>query len=100
MIRGEVWWFETADAGRRPACLLTRDEALVSLRRVMVAPATRTVRGLPTEVPLDEQDGMPQACVLSLDNVQTVRKSLLTERITRLSPARMAEVCRALEAIP
>lgn len=58
--------------------------------------ATRTIRRIPTEVYLDESDGMPAPCVLTLDNFTVVRKAALTRRITRLRPERMAEVCTAL----
>jgi mRNA interferase MazF len=68
------------------------------LHSVLVAPATRTVRSIPTEVFLDEADGMPTSCVLSLDNVTPVLKSHLSSRITTLSPVRMADVCAALAA--
>ena len=88
---------EEPDVGRRPACVLTRQEAIPVLQRVTVAPATRTVRSIPTEVELDRDDGMPERCVLSLDNVRTVPKAQLAERITRLSPARLEEVCTALD---
>jgi mRNA interferase MazF len=94
--RGEVWWFEEPEEGRRPACVLTRQEAIPVLTSLVVVPATRTVRGLPTEVALDEDDGMPTRCALAFDNVRTVRKALLTERITRLSSPRLLEVCAAL----
>ena len=97
MNRGEVWWVEEPDIGRRPACVLTRQEALGVLRRVTVAPATRTLRSIPTEVELDRADGMPERCALSLDNVRTVPKAMLTERITTLSPGRLREVCTALD---
>ena len=63
---------------------------------MLVAPATRTIRGIPSEVELGPEDGMPAECVLTLDNVLTVPKSLLTERITRLSPSRLNELCAAL----
>lgn len=66
------------------------------LNRVLIVQATTTQRGLPTEVELDERDGMPKACVLSLDNLDTVPRSSLGEPITHLSPARMHEVCEAL----
>jgi mRNA interferase MazF len=94
--RGEVWWVEHPEEGRRPGLVLTRQDALPLLRAVLVAPATRTRRGIPTEVPLDEDDGMPIACVLSIDNLRVVPKPLLTRRITRLAFERMAEVCQAL----
>jgi mRNA interferase MazF len=95
--RGDVWWV-TARGGRRPACVLTRDEAIPLLRRLLIAPATTRIRGIPTEVELDLSDGMPKACALSLDNLQTVPKANLVSRITTLSPARMNQVCSALAA--
>lgn len=94
--RGEVWWYEHPADGRRPFLVLTRSEAVPVLTQVLAVPATRTVRDIPTEVSLDEVDGMPSSCVLALDNVVSVRRSLLTEMITTLEPARMSEVCAAL----
>jgi mRNA interferase MazF len=96
--RGEVWWVEHPDAGRRPACVLTREAAIGVLNSVLVAPATRTVRGIPTEVTLTRADGMPEECALSFDNLTTVPKSLLTGRITIVPDARLAELCDALRA--
>jgi len=94
--RGEVWWYDHPRAGRRPFLILTRDDALPVLHQVLAVPATRTVRGIPTEVALDGDDGMPSPCCLTLDNVAPIRVALCTELITRLSPRRMAEVCAAL----
>jgi mRNA interferase MazF len=96
--RGEVWWVEHPEAGRRPACVLTRQAAIPVLTSVLVAPATRTIRGIPTEVTLTRADGMPEECALSFDNLATVPKALLTERITRMSDERMAKLCGALRA--
>ena len=98
MNRGEVWWVEHPDAGRRPACVLTRQAAIPVLNAVLVAPATRTVRDIPTEVRLTPGDGMPADCALSFDNLTSVPKALLTERIARLSDAKLAELCEALRA--
>jgi mRNA interferase MazF len=94
--RGEVWWTDVPDAGRRPALVLTRGAVIPHLTSVLIAPATRRVRGIPTEVPLDGDDGMPSSCVLSLDNVTVVAKAAFTERMTRLSGERMDQVCAAL----
>ncbi len=96
--RGEVWWVEQPDAGRRPACVLTRQAAIPVLRSVLVAPATRNIRGIPTEVSLTRADGMPDDCALSFDNLVTVPKALLTERITSVPDARLDELCGALHA--
>jgi mRNA interferase MazF len=66
------------------------------LTQVLGVPATRTVRGIPTEVALDRADGMPGPCVLTLDNLTVIRLSHCTERITKLAPERIAAVCQAL----
>ena len=95
--RGEVWWRELPEVTRRPFLVLTRDSALSVLTSTLAVPATRTVRGIPTEVALDQSDGMPDACVLTLDNLTVVDISSLTRRITRLNADRMAEVCHALQ---
>lgn len=94
--RGEIWWYEHPEAGRRPFLLLTRTEAIGVLAQVLAVPATRTARGIPTEVALDQADGVPEPCVLALDNVTVIRPALCTGLVTRLGPARMQAVCRAL----
>lgn len=94
--RGELWWMEEPEIGRRPGLVLTRDAAIDVLTSVLIAPATRTVRRIPTEVPLDIEDGVPWPCAITLDNVRPVRRSLLTEQITGLNPALMHRVCAAL----
>lgn len=95
--RGEVWWLEAPEAKPRPVLVLTRDVAIEHLGTVVVVPATTRVRGLPTEVVLDEQDGMPRPCALTLDNVTAVRRAHLTRPITALTTDRLDEVCRALQ---
>ena len=96
MNRGEIWWLELPDEGRRPVCIVSRQSAIPVLHTVLVVPATRTVRGIPSEMGLDRSDGMPEACALSFDNLRAVPKALLTERITRLGVNRLPELCRAL----
>jgi mRNA interferase MazF len=94
--RGEVWWVEHPEAGRRPACILTRQAVIAVLTSVLVAPATRTIRGIPSEVRLGREDGMPEDCVLSFDNLTTVPKALLTRLIAAVPEARREELCAAL----
>jgi mRNA interferase MazF len=76
--------------------ILTRQEVIPVLNQVLAAPATTTVRDIPTEIFLDEADGMPRPCVIALDNVMLIRPALCTDRITTLGAARMAAVCDAL----
>lgn len=96
VARGEVWWYEHPTAKRRPMLILAREQAIPVLNQVLAVPATTTIRGIPTEVELDGTDGMPQTCVLSLDNLQPIIPGLCTERITALGTERLAEVCTAL----
>lgn len=96
LARGDVWWVEVPAAGRRPALVLTRTAAIGVLHRVVVVPATRTIRNIPSEVALGRGDGMPEACALSLDNLTVVAKSALRSRICTLGPERMRAVCVAL----
>jgi mRNA interferase MazF len=98
MRRGEVWWHEPPDDKSRPILVFTRDEAIDVLNRVLGVPATGSVRDISTHVHLDRSDGMPTVCALALDNVGPVEKEYLTRHITTLSPAKMAEVCHALNA--
>jgi mRNA interferase MazF len=97
VARGEVWWSESPEWSRRPVVVLTRGVVADRLTSVMVALVTRTIRSIPTEVMLDEADGMPVPCVINLDNVATQPVGLLTERITRLGPDRMQRLCEALK---
>lgn len=95
--QGDVWWAEAEDR-RRPVLVVTRNEAIPVLNRVLVAPVTRTVRGIPTEVPLDADDGLLEPCAASFDNLQPIPKSLLTDRLGSIRDRRH-EICAALEAL-
>ena len=95
--RGEVWWCEPPDIGRRPVIVLSRDRAIHGRRLALVAPCTTTVRGLASEVLLTpDEDPVPRECVASLDSVEQVSIALLVERLGRVSDDRMRTVCAAL----
>ena len=97
MRRGEVWWAELSlPIGRRPVVLLSRDAAYRVRTAVAVGIITRTIRAVPVEVPLGMGDGMPQECVVNLDDIITIPKTRLVERITTLSPQKMTAVARAI----
>jgi mRNA interferase MazF len=91
-----VYFYEHPEWGRRPVLILTRNAAIPVLKRVTTASISRVIRGIPTEVVLDEEDGMPARCAISLDNLGDAWKALLSERITRLGEDQMARVCSAL----
>jgi mRNA interferase MazF len=96
--RGEVWWGEAPNAKGRPYLVLTRDEAIPVLRTILVAPVTRTIRGIPTEVPLGAPEGLPADGAASLDNVLTFPKSMLVRRLGELGVERRSEPCEAMRA--
>lgn len=97
MRRGEIRWYTFgAPDKQRPVLLLTRDSVLGSLSEIIDAPATRTIRGLQTEVVLTPDDGMPVACALNLDHISLARRSRLGALITELQADRWPEVQQAL----
>jgi mRNA interferase MazF len=97
-VQGEVWWAE-AEGKRRPVIVVTRSDAIPVLTRLVVAPITRTVRGIPTEISFGPDDGLPAECAASFDNLQPINRHLLTQRIASLNPARRHELCDALAAL-
>lgn len=98
MRRGEVWWTEQPEfIGKRRVLLLSRDEAYEVRNAVSVAQITTTVRNIPVEVFLDEKDGLPQKCVVNLDTITTIRKSLLIKRICALRVEKIQLINRAIK---
>jgi mRNA interferase MazF len=97
-VQGEIWWAEAEDK-RRPVLVVTRSDAVPVLRWLVVAPVTRTIRGIPTEVALGPTNGLPDECVASFDNLQPIRRSFLTDRAGRLALDQRGEICRALRAL-
>ena len=95
--RGDVRLYSfAAPDKKRPVVVLTRNSALEYLSTVTVAPVTTTIRGVPSEVVLNEDDGMKAACAVNLHNAITVSQERLGKRVAQLSSARMREVCGAL----
>lgn len=95
--RGEVWWCELPDIGRRPVVVLSRDVAIPRLGRALIAPCTTTVRGLPSEVVLEPgTDPVPRRSAVNLDSVESVSLGVLVDRLGRLGDEQMRAVCAAL----
>lgn len=98
MRRGEVWWVELPlPLGRRPVVLLSRDEAYAVRNAVTVAELTTTMRGIPVEVTLGQEDGLPKSCVVNLDTIVTIRKELLVERVTILRNEKIGQINAAIK---
>jgi mRNA interferase MazF len=97
IARGEVRLYQFAPPDKtRPVVILTRDSALPYLSAVTIAPITSTVRGVPSEVRLDGDDGMKAPCAVNLHNVITVSQHRLGKRVAQLSSGRMKEICAAI----
>ncbi|HMK51883.1 MAG TPA: type II toxin-antitoxin system PemK/MazF family toxin [Thermodesulfobacteriota bacterium] len=98
MRRGEVWWAQLPlPIGRRPVVLLSRDEAYAVRNAVTVAEVTSTIRGIPVEVELGLEDGLPKKCVVNLDTIVTIRKDLLIERIAILRDEKIEQINTAIK---
>lgn len=95
--RGEMWWCEMADIGRRPVVVLSRDAVIPRHRRALVAPCTTTIRSLPSEVLLEpDDDPVPLRSAVNLDSIESVSIAILVERLGRVAEVRMREICAAL----
>lgn len=97
-MQGEIWWAEAEDK-RRPVLVVTRSDAVPVLTWVIVAPVSRTIREIPTEVRLGPSHGLPDECVASFDNLQPIRRSFLTQRAGEVQIDELDEICRALQAL-
>lgn len=97
MQRGEIWFVATP-GGDRPVLVLTRDPVADRIGSVVVAGLTRTRRGLVSELVLTEADGVPTESVVNFDNLHTIPREAFRRRVGMLSPGRMAEACRTLQA--
>ncbi len=97
MNRGDICWYTfKAPDKRRPVLIVTRDSAIGVLNSVTIAPITSTIRSIPTEVVLTEDDGLPNTCAANFDSLQTVPKSNIGERIARLTARKMKEAGAAV----
>jgi mRNA interferase MazF len=97
IARGDVRLYHFAPPDKeRPVVVLTRDSAIPYLAAVTIAPVTSTIRGVPSEVILNAEDGMKTPCAVNLHNAVTVAKERLGRRVAQLHSLRMKEICAAL----
>ena len=95
--RGDICWYTfKAPDKKRPVLILTRDSAIDVLNAVTVVPITSTIRGIPTEIVLTTDDGLPGTCAANFDNLQTVPKSNVGNRIAKLSVQKMRQAAQAV----
>ena len=95
--RGEIRWYKfRAPDKKRPVLVLSRESALEYLGEVTIAPVTSTIRNIPSEVILTENDGMPRECAINFDHIQTVSKGKIGAYIASLSQTRLAQAKTAI----
>jgi mRNA-degrading endonuclease toxin of MazEF toxin-antitoxin module len=93
----EIWWADLPKpAGRRPVLLLSRNSAYPILNKFIAAEITATIRHIPIEVPLGSAEGMLEPCVVNCDNLRTISKIHLVEKISCIPQRRVHEVKRAI----
>lgn len=97
MRRGEIW-FAATPGGDRPVLVLTRDPVADRIGSIVVAAFTRTRRGLASELVLTLADGVPTDSVVNFDNIHTIPRTTFRRHVATLSPGRMADACRTLQA--
>ena len=97
IARGDIRRYQFAPPDKhRPVVVPTRDSAIAYLSTVTVAPITTTIRGVPSEVVLSEEDGMKAPCAVNLHNAVTVSQQRLGKRVAQLGSVRMHQICAAL----
>jgi mRNA interferase MazF len=98
MKRGEIRWYSFAHPDKkRPVLILTRNSIIDYLGEVTIAPVTSTIRDIPTEVVLDDTDGMPKICAVNCDHLQTVSKGKIGTLITTLSEKKLRMAGKAVQ---
>ena len=98
VARNEIYWADLGPAaGRRPVCVLTRSAALQVLTTLTVAPITRTIRGIRSEVELGPNDGLSRRCVINCDTLASIPQSCLDpEPVAVLDFSKRVALDRAL----
>ncbi len=81
---------------QRPVLLLTRSDMISVLNSVTVAPLTRTIREVPSEVVVGVESGLKSASAINLHHVITVPKAGLRRFVGSVSPAVLEQVRAAL----
>lgn len=99
VAQAELWLLETPNLKRRPVLVVSRDDVIPVLNNVVVAPVTRTIRDIPTCIPVGLEEGIDHDSVATFDNIAAVPKSALTMRLGRLGVDSERQICAALDAL-
>lgn len=96
ILQGEIRWVEELDQKRRPALVVSRPESIAPLRDVLVIPLTTSIRGLATEVILDDRDGLRRESAANAQRLTLVDKRFVGPKLGTIAAHRWHEVCSAI----
>lgn len=82
----------------RPVLVLTREVARDAMSSVTVALITSTTKGLSTEVSVGRVNGLEHDCVISGDNIRTIRTVSLGRHLGFLYEAQEAALAEAISS--
>lgn len=99
VAQAELWLMETPNQKRRPVLVVSRDEVIPVLNNVVIAPVTRTIRPIPTCIPVGPDEGIDHDSVATFDSLAAVPKSVLTTRLGSLGVEGRRRICEALDAM-
>lgn len=95
--RGEIRWCSFDKPNKtRPVLVLTQTPVIRHLNEVNVAAITTAIRHAPSQVLLDESDGMPEPCAINLYQLHTIDKRRLGKLIVQIREETLEEVRAAL----
>jgi mRNA interferase MazF len=97
--QGDLWIVSIEGDKERPVLVVSRNEVIPVIQRVVVAPVTSTLRSLPTNISVGPDEGLRHESVASFDNLTTVPKALLTRRLGSLGAMSRYKICAALQAM-
>lgn len=93
MNRGDVWLIDLGGRiGIRPVLILTRQNVLRYLNKVIIAEITTQGKGYPTEIFIDQKANLPKPSFVQADNLHTVPKKRLKKFLGALDPETMLAV--------
>jgi mRNA interferase MazF len=103
--RGDIYWVDfgtprgSEQGGRRPALIVQNDVGNLSSTTIIIAAITTKRKGFyPFHVEVSAvESGLPQDSTILLEQLLTINKDRLLERVGRLSNLKLKEVDEALK---
>ena len=97
MNRGDVWLIDLGGrVGIRPVLILTRQNVIKYLDKVIVVEITTKGKGYPTEVFIEQKGNLPKPSFVQADNLHTVTKKRLIKFLGALDPEAMLAVSQKI----